>query len=93
MELDVNIEEIEFAGEERKLQESRKIAKEFSTQETIIFEEKYFILHYATFNKKSRKLVIEKSNAKNKNIQEKWNFVFEFYGVPPTKVIELHDAT
>jgi hypothetical protein len=93
MELDVNIEEIEFAGEEQRLEESKTIAKELATQEPIIFEEESLTLHHATFNKNSRKLVIEKINAKNKKIQEKWNSEFDFHGVPPSKVIEFHEAT
>jgi hypothetical protein len=68
MELDVNVEEIEFADEEQMIQESRMISRELSTQEPIIFEEESLTLHHATFNKSSRKLVIEKINAKNKNI-------------------------
>jgi hypothetical protein len=93
MELDVNIEEIEFAGEEQRLQERRTIARELATQEPIIFEEESLTLHRATFNKNSRKLVIEKVNSKNKKIQEKWNSKFDFQGVPPSKVIEFHEAT
>jgi hypothetical protein len=73
MELDVNVEEIEFAGEEQRLQERRTIARELVTQEPIIFEEESLTLHRATFNKNSRKLVIENVNSKNKKIQEKWN--------------------
>jgi hypothetical protein len=38
------------------------------TQDPIIFEEESLTLHGATFDKKSRKMVIEKINAKNKNI-------------------------
>jgi hypothetical protein len=49
-------------------------------------------LHHATFNKNSRKLVLEKVNAKNKNIQEKCNSKFDFKGVLPSKVVEFHDA-
>jgi len=73
MELVVNIEEIEFVGEEQRLEESKKIAKELVTQEPIIIEEESLTPHCATFNKNSRKLVIKKINAKNKKIQEKWN--------------------
>jgi hypothetical protein len=32
-------------------------------------------------------------NSKNKNIQEKWNSKFDFQGVPPSKVMEFHEAT
>jgi hypothetical protein len=93
MELDINVEEIEIAGEEQRLQESKTIARELATQEPIIFEEESLTLHHATFNKNSRKLVIEKVNSKNKKIQEKWNSKFDFQGVPPSKVMEFHEAT
>jgi len=58
MELDINVGEIEIAGEEHRLQESITIARELATEEPIIFEEESLTLHHATFNKNSRNLVI-----------------------------------
>jgi hypothetical protein len=62
MELDINVEEIEIAGEEQRLQESMTIARELATQDPIISEEESITLHCSTFNKKSSKLVIVKVN-------------------------------
>jgi hypothetical protein len=39
MELDVNIEDIEFPDEEQRIQESKEIAVEKTTQEPIFYEE------------------------------------------------------
>jgi hypothetical protein len=50
-------------------------------------------LHHSTFNKNSIKLIIQKINAKNKKIQEKWNSELNFNGVPPSNIIEIHEAT
>jgi hypothetical protein len=50
MELNTNVEEIETACEEQRLQESRTIARELDTQELIIFEEESLTLHHATLN-------------------------------------------
>jgi hypothetical protein len=69
------------------------IVRELTTQEPIIFEEDSLTLNHATFNKSSLKLVIEKTNAKNKKIQEKWNSNLDFNGVQPSKIIEIQEAT
>jgi hypothetical protein len=57
------------------------------TQDPIIFEEESLTLHGAMFDKKSRKMVIEKINAKSKNIQGKLNSKIDFNGVPPSKIV------
>jgi hypothetical protein len=64
-----------------------------ATQEPIIFEEESLTLHRVVFNRNSRKLIIEKVNSKNKKIHEKWNSELDFQGVPPSKVMEFHEAT
>jgi hypothetical protein len=45
MDLDVNIEDIEFHDEEQRIQESREVATKLATQEPILFEEESLNLH------------------------------------------------
>jgi hypothetical protein len=47
MDLDANIEDIEFPDEEQRVQESREVATELVTQEPILFEEESMTLHSA----------------------------------------------
>jgi hypothetical protein len=64
MELNINIEDIEFTYEEHMIQESRAIETKLDTQAPTVFEEEYLTLHSATFDKNLRKLVIEKNQYK-----------------------------
>jgi hypothetical protein len=92
MDLDVNIEDIEFPDEEQRIQESREVVAELATQEPIIFEEESLTLHSALFNKVSKKLVIEKIHAKNKKVQGKLSLKLDLNGVPPSKIVQIHEA-
>ena len=75
MDLDANIEDIEFLDEEQRVQESQEVATELVTQEPFLFEEESTTLHNDMFDKVSKKLVFEKTNTRNKKAQGKilWN--------------------
>jgi hypothetical protein len=92
MDLDVNIEDIEFLDEEKRVQESREVAAELETQEPIFFEEESLTLHSALFDKSTKKLVFEKVHSKNKKIQGKSSSEFDLNGVPPSIIVRIHEA-
>jgi hypothetical protein len=50
-------------------------------------------LHSALFDKSSKKLVIEKIHAKNKKVQGKLSSELDLNGVPPSKIVHIHEAT
>jgi hypothetical protein len=50
-------------------------------------------LHHTTYNKNSKKLLIEKVNLKNKKASEKWKSEIDFQGVKPLKFMEFHEET
>jgi hypothetical protein len=67
--------------------------RSLDTQEPIIFEEESLTLHCVVFNRNSRRLVIKKLNSKNKKIHKKWNSELDFQWVPPSRIMEFHEAT
>jgi hypothetical protein len=87
MDLDANIEDIEFPDEEQRVQERRQVATELATQEAIIFEEEPITLHNDLFDKDSKKLVFEKTHSKNKKVQGNSSLELELNGVPPSKIV------
>jgi len=62
-------------------------------QKSFIFEEESITLHHVSYNKESKKLLIEKLNLKNKKVVEKWNFEIDLHGVLPSKIMQFHEAT
>jgi hypothetical protein len=44
------------------------------------------------FDKSSKKLVIEKIHAKNKKVQGKLSSELDLNGVPPSKIVQIHEA-
>jgi hypothetical protein len=68
MEVDVEVEEPDWAAQ--RLLENREITQELACQEPLVFEEESVTLHHVTFNKESKKLLIEKINLKNKKVVE-----------------------
>jgi hypothetical protein len=92
MDLDVNIEDIEFLDEEQRIQECIEVALELDTYEPIVFEEESLTMHSAMFDKSSRKLVIERVKSKNKKVQGKLSSELDFNGVPPSRTIQIHEA-
>jgi hypothetical protein len=50
-------------------------------------------LHHGTFNKESKKLLIEKINLKTKKVIEKWNSDIDLHNVKPSKVMQFYEAT
>jgi hypothetical protein len=93
MDLDVNIEDIEFLDEEQRIQESKEVAAELATQEPIFFEEESLTLHSALFDKDSKKLVFERVNSKGKKVQGKTHSEFNLSGVLPSRIAKIHRAT
>jgi hypothetical protein len=82
MDLYVNIEDIEFPDEERRVHESRKFATKIGMQEEILFEEESITLYNAMFDKYSEKLVFDKNSLK-KNIQGNSSSKVDLNGIPP----------
>jgi hypothetical protein len=46
-----------------------------------------------TYNRSSKKLLIEKVNMKNKKMSEKWKSEIDFHEVSPSKIVQFHEAT
>ena len=92
MDLDMNIEDIEFPDEEQKIQGRREFKKKLETQEPILFEEESMTLHCSLFDRCSKKLVIEKIHAKNKKVQGKLSSELDLNGVPSSKIVQIHEA-
>jgi len=59
----------------------------------MLFEEEYLTLHSASFNKGSKKFVIEKIHEKIKNVQGKLSSELDLNGVPPSKIVQIHEYT
>jgi hypothetical protein len=59
MELDENIEDIEFPYDEQTIQENREVVGELVTQEHFFYEEESLTLHSALLDKDLKKLVFE----------------------------------
>jgi hypothetical protein len=93
MDLDANIEDIEFPDEEKRLQESREVAAELETQEPVFFEEESLTVHNALFDKDSKKLIFERIHSKNKKVQGKSNSELDLNGVPPSRIARIHEVT
>jgi hypothetical protein len=92
MDLDVNIEDIEFLDEEQRIQECIEVALELDTHEPIGFKEESLTMHSAMFDKSSRKLVLRESSPKIKKVQGKLSLELDFNGVPPSITIQIHEA-
>jgi hypothetical protein len=93
MDMDVNIGDIEFPDEEKRVQESREVAEELVTQEPILFEEESMTFHSALFDKVSKKLIFEKTNARNIKYLRKISSTLDLNGVPPSRIVHIHEAT
>jgi hypothetical protein len=92
MDLDANIEDIEFPVEEQRLREGREVVAKLVTQEPIIFEEESMTFHNALFDKGLKKLVFEKINARNKKFQGKASSTLDLNGVPPSRIMHIHES-
>jgi len=66
MDLDANIEDIEFPDDKQRVQEIMAVVVEMIIQEPNLFKEESMTQHSAMFDKFSNKLVFEKTNARNK---------------------------
>jgi hypothetical protein len=62
---------------------TQEISKNVVTQGPKIFEEEYTTLQHTTYNRSSKKMLIEKVNKKNKKVSEKWKSTIDFNGVAP----------
>jgi hypothetical protein len=81
MDVDELIEEPSWS--EQRLLETQEIIEALVTQEPEIFEEESVTLHHTTYNRASKKLLIEKVNTKNKKVSKKWKSTIDFDGVAP----------
>jgi hypothetical protein len=66
MELDANIEDIEFPDDKQRVQPGGELV----IQEPIFYEEESLTLHSALFDKYLKKLVFERVNSKGKRIKD-----------------------
>jgi hypothetical protein len=87
MDLDINIEDIEFSDDEHILQERREVAAEIATQEQTFLEDESFIVQNALFDRSSKNLILEKIHSKNNKISKS---KFDFKDVPPPKISKIH---
>jgi len=62
-------------------------------QEPILFEEESMTLHSVLFDKVSKKLVFDKTNARNKKAQGNICSILDLNGVPPSRIVQIHEAT
>jgi hypothetical protein len=60
MDLDVDIENIQFPNHEHRIKERREFAVELEAQEKAFSEEEYFTLENAMFSKSTKKLIFER---------------------------------
>jgi hypothetical protein len=77
----------------QRLLETREIANVMITQDPEIFEEEYVILHHASYNCESMKLLLEKVKTKNKRSSKRWKYSIYLNGLTPSKIAEFHEAT
>jgi hypothetical protein len=66
MDLEVDIENIQFPDDDQRLQETQQLAVELSIQEEVFSEEESISVQNALFDRTSRKLILERSCSKNK---------------------------
>jgi hypothetical protein len=50
-------------------------------------------LHNDLFDKGSKKLVFKKINARNKKVQGRTSSTLDLNGVPPSRIVQIHEAT
>jgi hypothetical protein len=92
MDLNANMEDIEFSDKEKRLQESREVAVELVTQQLVLFEEEYITLHNSLFDKNSMKLFFERIHSKNKKVQGRSSLEVDLKGIPLSKIVQIHEA-
>jgi hypothetical protein len=83
MDLDVDIENIEFPEDERRA----FIEKELIVQENIFDEEESLILHNASFDKEIKKLLFQHVNSRGKMVKDS---TMNLRGVPTSKISKIH---
>lgn len=71
MELDTNIEDIEFANDEQKIQESQVIVTKLVTQQPLFYEEDSLTLHSASFKKYSKRCYWKDLIQKERRLRKK----------------------
>jgi hypothetical protein len=91
MDMDELIEEPRWSAQ--ILLETREIANAMITQNPKIFEEESGTLNHATYNRETKKLIIEKVNTKNKKSSERWKSSIDYDGVAPQKILDFHGTT
>jgi hypothetical protein len=93
MDLDVDIENIDFPDNEKRLQDRREVASEIETQEQSSSEDELFTLKNDLFDKISKKIIFERLLSKNKRIKGKSNSYLGLGSVPPSKISRINKAT
>jgi hypothetical protein len=91
MDMDELIEEPGWSVQ--RLLETREIVDAMMTQDPEIFEEESVTLHHVTYNRETKKLLLEKVNTKNKKSSERWKYSIDLDGVAPSKIADFHGAT
>ena len=66
MDLDINVEDIEFLDDEQRLQESMEVVAGIATQEQTFSEDESFTVQNYLFDRSSKNLILEKIHSKNK---------------------------
>jgi len=59
MDMDINIEYIEFPDDEKRLQESREVETGIENQEQTFSEYASFTVHNALFDRSSKKIILK----------------------------------
>jgi hypothetical protein len=91
MDVEVDIENIQFSKEEQRLQETQQIASEVATHEEHFSEDESFTIHNVIFDKNSRKLVFEGTSQKNK--KGKSHSKYDLSKMPESQISKIHKVT
>jgi hypothetical protein len=86
MDLDVDIENIEFPDDERRILPG----KELIVQENIFDEEESLTLHNASFDKELKKIVFQHVNSRGKRVKYS---TMDLRGVPASKLSKIYMVT
>jgi hypothetical protein len=91
MDLEVDIENIQFPDDEERVQENIQSVAELAIQDEEFSEEESFSIHNALFDKDSRKLIFERTLSKNK--KGKTCSTFNLNNMLPSGITKIHKVT
>jgi hypothetical protein len=92
MDLDFDIENVEFPDDEKRVQESTEVSVELENKEQTFLEDESFTIQNDLFDKITKNLIFERLHSKNKRIQGKSNLELDLSGVPPSIIYRIHEA-